>query len=131
MTGFEGPTFKFLAFETYSSQASSMGRRQLFGIYRLDQLDRDRCEKTERVFLRRGNNFASLRELRITQDMRLSLIGILTAQRHLAVNFQEFGYTETLGFNLRVGGRTLQDLKSAEHDELMKNHGYKPLDYHE
>ena len=24
-----------------------------------------------------------------------------------------------------------EDLKSAERDELIKNHGYKPMDYHE
>jgi GDPmannose 4,6-dehydratase len=44
---------------------------------------------------------------------------------------QKFGWSPKTTFNELVAEMIREDLKSAERDELMKNHGYKPLDYHE
>jgi GDPmannose 4,6-dehydratase len=44
---------------------------------------------------------------------------------------QKLGWTPKTTFNQLVAEMVREDLKSAERDELMKNHGYKPLDYHE
>ena len=44
---------------------------------------------------------------------------------------QKLGWSPKTTFNELVAEMVREDLKSAERDELMKNHGYKPLDYHE
>jgi GDPmannose 4,6-dehydratase len=44
---------------------------------------------------------------------------------------QKLGWSPKTTFNELVAEMAREDLKSAERDELMKNHGYKPLDYHE
>jgi GDPmannose 4,6-dehydratase len=44
---------------------------------------------------------------------------------------QKLGWSPKTTFNQLVAEMVREDLKSAERDELMKNHGYKPLDYHE
>jgi GDPmannose 4,6-dehydratase len=44
---------------------------------------------------------------------------------------QKLGWTPKTTFNQLVAEMVREDLKTAERDELMKNHGYKPLDYHE
>jgi GDPmannose 4,6-dehydratase len=44
---------------------------------------------------------------------------------------QKLGWSPKTTFNELVTEMTREDLKSAERDELMKHHGYKPLDYHE
>jgi GDPmannose 4,6-dehydratase len=44
---------------------------------------------------------------------------------------QRLGWSPKTTFNELVTEMVREDLKSAERDELMKNHGYKPLDYHE
>ena len=43
---------------------------------------------------------------------------------------QKLGWTPKTTFNQLVAEMVREDLKTAERDELMKNHGYKPLDYH-
>jgi GDPmannose 4,6-dehydratase len=44
---------------------------------------------------------------------------------------QKLGWSPKTTFNRLVAEMVREDLKAAERDELMKNHGYKPLDYHE
>ena len=44
---------------------------------------------------------------------------------------QKLGWSPKTTFNELVAEMVREDLKSAERDELMKNHGFKPLDYHE
>jgi len=44
---------------------------------------------------------------------------------------QKLGWSPKITFNELVTEMVREDLKSAERDELVKNHGYKPLDYHE
>lgn len=41
------------------------------------------------------------------------------------------GWSPKITFNELVSEMVREDLKSAERDELIKNHGYKPMDYHE
>ncbi len=44
---------------------------------------------------------------------------------------QKLGWSPRTTFNQLVAEMVREDLKSAERGELMKNHGYKPLDHHE
>jgi GDPmannose 4,6-dehydratase len=43
----------------------------------------------------------------------------------------KLGWQPRVSFSELVAEMTREDLQSAQRDELMKNHGYKPLDYHE
>jgi GDPmannose 4,6-dehydratase len=43
----------------------------------------------------------------------------------------KLGWQPKVSFSELVAEMTREDLQSAQRDELMKNHGYKPLDYHE
>jgi GDPmannose 4,6-dehydratase len=43
----------------------------------------------------------------------------------------KLGWTPKITFNELVSEMIREDLKSAERDELIKNHGYKTLNYHE
>lgn len=43
----------------------------------------------------------------------------------------KLGWSPKITFNELVSEMVREDLKSAERDELIKNHGYKPMDYHE
>ena len=44
---------------------------------------------------------------------------------------EKLGWTPQTTFSDLVAEMVREDLKSAERDELMKHHGYKPLDHHE
>jgi GDPmannose 4,6-dehydratase len=44
---------------------------------------------------------------------------------------QKLGWTPKIGFDELVAEMVREDLKSAERDELIKRHGYLPMDYHE
>ena len=44
---------------------------------------------------------------------------------------EALGWTPKIGFDALVSEMVREDLKSAERDELMKRHGYTPLDYNE
>lgn len=44
---------------------------------------------------------------------------------------QKLGWSPKTTFNKLVAEMVREDLKLTERDKLMKNHGYKPLDYHE
>jgi GDPmannose 4,6-dehydratase len=44
---------------------------------------------------------------------------------------EKLGWTPQITFNELVSEMVREDLKSAERDELVKRHGYKPMDYHE
>jgi GDPmannose 4,6-dehydratase len=44
---------------------------------------------------------------------------------------QKLGWTPKIGFDELVAEMAREDLKSAERDELIKLHGYTPMDYHE
>ena len=44
---------------------------------------------------------------------------------------QKLGWSPKINFKDLVAEMVREDLKSAERDELMKDHGYKPMDYHE
>ena len=44
---------------------------------------------------------------------------------------QKLGWTPKISFNSLVAEMVREDLKTAECDELIKRHGYKPMDYHE
>jgi GDPmannose 4,6-dehydratase len=43
----------------------------------------------------------------------------------------KLGWAPTITFNELVSEMVKEDLESAERDELIKNHGYKAMDYHE
>ncbi len=43
----------------------------------------------------------------------------------------KLGWSPKITFNELVSEMVREDLKSAERDELIKNHGYKSMDYHE
>jgi len=43
----------------------------------------------------------------------------------------KLGWTPKISFDELVAEMVREDLKSAERDELIKRHGYKPMDYHE
>jgi GDPmannose 4,6-dehydratase len=44
---------------------------------------------------------------------------------------EQLGWVPKISFNELVAEMVREDLKSAERDELVKNHGYKTMDYHE
>ena len=44
---------------------------------------------------------------------------------------QKLGWTPKITFDELVAEMVREDLKSSERDELIKKHGYKPLNYHE
>ena len=44
---------------------------------------------------------------------------------------QKLGWTPKTTFKELVKEMMLEDLKSAERDELLKNHGHRPMDFHE
>ena len=44
---------------------------------------------------------------------------------------QKLGWEPTVSFESLVAEMVREDLKSAEKDELVKQHGYSVLDYHE
>lgn len=44
---------------------------------------------------------------------------------------RKLGWTPKTTFNELVAEMVREDLKSAERDELIKDHGYKPIDHHE
>lgn len=44
---------------------------------------------------------------------------------------EKLGWTPKITFEELVAEMVREDLKSAERDELIKQHGYKPMDYHE
>ena len=44
---------------------------------------------------------------------------------------QKLGWTPKITFKELVSEMVREDLKSAERDELIKRHGYKPMDHHE
>lgn len=44
---------------------------------------------------------------------------------------EKLGWTPKTSFDELVAEMVREDLKSAERDELIKNHGYKTMDYHE
>jgi len=44
---------------------------------------------------------------------------------------QKLGWTPKISFNELVAEMVFADLKSAERDELIKKHGYRPLNHHE
>lgn len=44
---------------------------------------------------------------------------------------EKLGWTPKITFDELVAEMVREDLKSAERDELVKRHGYKPMDYHE
>jgi GDPmannose 4,6-dehydratase len=44
---------------------------------------------------------------------------------------RKLGWTPKIGFDELVTEMVREDLKSAERDELIKRHGYLPMDYHE
>jgi GDPmannose 4,6-dehydratase len=44
---------------------------------------------------------------------------------------QKLGWTPKITFNELVAEMVLEDLKSAQRDELIKEHGYQAMDYHE
>jgi GDPmannose 4,6-dehydratase len=44
---------------------------------------------------------------------------------------QKLGWTPQVSFDALVAEMVSEDLKSAERDELIKQHGYKTTDYHE
>ena len=44
---------------------------------------------------------------------------------------QKLGWIPKIAFNELVSEMVREDLKSAERDELIKYHGYKPMDHHE
>jgi GDPmannose 4,6-dehydratase len=44
---------------------------------------------------------------------------------------EKLGWTPATSFDELVAEMVLEDLKSAERDELVKHHGYKAMDYHE
>jgi GDPmannose 4,6-dehydratase len=44
---------------------------------------------------------------------------------------EKLGWIPQVSFDELVSEMVLEDLKSAERDELVKMHGYRPLDYHE
>jgi len=44
---------------------------------------------------------------------------------------EKLGWTPGIGFEELVTEMVREDLKSAERDELIKRHGYTPMDYHE
>jgi GDPmannose 4,6-dehydratase len=43
----------------------------------------------------------------------------------------KLGWTPKIGFDELVAEMVREDLKGAERDELVKRHGYRPLDFHE
>jgi GDPmannose 4,6-dehydratase len=43
----------------------------------------------------------------------------------------KLGWTPKISFDELVAEMVREDLKSAERDELIKRHGYAPMDYHE
>jgi GDPmannose 4,6-dehydratase len=43
----------------------------------------------------------------------------------------KLGWKPKIGFDALVAEMVREDLKSAERDELIKRHGYTPLDHHE
>jgi len=43
----------------------------------------------------------------------------------------KLGWTPKISFEELVAEMVREDLKSAERDELIKRHGYTPMDYHE
>jgi GDP-D-mannose dehydratase len=43
----------------------------------------------------------------------------------------KLGWTPRISFAELVAEMVREDLKTAEHDELAKKHGYKAMDYHE
>jgi GDPmannose 4,6-dehydratase len=43
----------------------------------------------------------------------------------------KLGWTPKISFDELVAEMVREDLKSAERDELIKRHGYTPMDYHE
>lgn len=43
----------------------------------------------------------------------------------------KLGWVPKISFRELVAEMVREDLKAAERDELIKNHGYKPMDYHE
>lgn len=44
---------------------------------------------------------------------------------------EKLGWIPKISFNELVAEMVREDLKSAERDELIKKHGYEPMDYHE
>ncbi len=44
---------------------------------------------------------------------------------------EKLGWTPRVSFNELVAEMVREDFKSAERDELVKQHGYKPMNYHE
>ena len=44
---------------------------------------------------------------------------------------EKLGWTPKIGFDELVAEMVREDLKSAERDQLIKRHGYLPMDYHE
>ncbi len=44
---------------------------------------------------------------------------------------QKLGWTPKIGFDELVAEMVCEDLKAAERDELIKHHGYLPMDYYE
>jgi len=44
---------------------------------------------------------------------------------------KKLGWSPKISFDELVAEMVLEDLKAAERDELLKNHGYKAMDYHE
>lgn len=44
---------------------------------------------------------------------------------------EKLGWTPRTSFEELVAEMVREDLKSAERDELIKNHGYRAIDYHE
>ena len=44
---------------------------------------------------------------------------------------EKLGWTPQTSFAELVKEMVLEDFKTAERDELIKKHGYKPMDYHE
>jgi GDPmannose 4,6-dehydratase len=44
---------------------------------------------------------------------------------------EKLGWAPNITFKELVAEMVMEDLKSAERDELVKRHGYQSLDYHE
>jgi GDPmannose 4,6-dehydratase len=44
---------------------------------------------------------------------------------------EKLGWTPRTSFNELVAEMVREDLRAAERDELVKRHGYRPLDFHE
>jgi GDPmannose 4,6-dehydratase len=44
---------------------------------------------------------------------------------------QKLGWTPKITFDQLVAEMVREDLKSAQRDELIKEHGYQTMDYHE